>query len=142
MREQPPPARRWAAYRTRYRWRAVFDGVGRPDVLDRVEFVNGERDAVRVPAPEAAADPTDAPRPAPRFVLFTDPAAQRNHWVTLDDEEVAAAFARAGADGRAVDLVVAPAAGGAPGVRIAVRSDAATVPLVKVQQESYAARAR
>ena len=134
---QHVPIGRWAAYRTRYSWRPVFEGIGRPARLDRVEFVNGERDYILLP-PDAPDTP--AVRPVPRFVLLNDPSSGRTHWLTFDEEEIVAAFARVGAGATPVDLVFAAGPNGTAGVEVSVRTAAATVPLRKVTREVYGAK--
>jgi hypothetical protein len=126
------PVGRWAAYRTRYRWRPAFEGVEAPRRLERVAFLNGERDHLELPFGEAAAR---AGLPAPNALAFTDPRDGRTYDFTFDDEEVASAFARAGAGGLPVELVFAAPAAGAAGLEVRVRNAAATVTLRRVTIE-------
>ena len=128
-RRQPVPVGRWTRYRTRYRWSPVFEGLGTPTVLHRMDFVNGERESLALPL-----DPASAPagRPAPRTFQFDDPRSGRPYEPLFDEEEIADAFARAGAGGRPVELVfAAPTAGGAD-PRVLVRG-AETVALQRVR---------
>lgn len=134
MMAQVPPAGRWAAYRTRYRWQPVFEGLGRPERMDGVEFVNGERDYILLPSD--AADHL-ASRPVPRALVLADPRSRRNYWLTFDAEEITAAFAHAGAGGQPVDLVFAAAAPGTSDPQVLVRSAAGSVPLRNVGREVY-----
>jgi hypothetical protein len=128
MRRQVPVGR-WAAYRTRYKWRPTFEGMGAPRVLYRVEFVNGERANVELPL--AGADER-AGLPAPRRFLADDPQSGRRLRPQFDEEEITAAFARAGAGGRPVELVFAAPAPGAADPRVLVRGGGETVELRKV----------
>lgn len=124
-----PTAERWAAYRTRYRWRPAFEGVGAPQRLERVEFVNGERDALVLPLD---ATQERAGLPAPRFFIFGDPRSGARYRPSFDEDEITAAFARVGAGGRPVELVFAAPTPGTSDPHVLVRSAADTVPLRKV----------
>ncbi len=127
MRRHVPTAARWAAYRARYRWTPAFEGgLGAPEWLTRVQYLNGERENLEVRAAGAAA------RPAPRAFGFTDPRARVLYSPQFDDEEVASAFARVGAGGRPVELVFAAPAPGAADPRVLVRGGGETVELRKV----------
>ena len=118
---------RWAAYRTRYLWRPVFEGLPAPARLERVEFVDGERDALVLPLGASDA------RPMPRFFIFGPPQTRERYRPQFDEEEITAAFARAGARGRPVELVfAAPAGEGTSDPRVLVRSAADTVALQHV----------
>lgn len=137
------PAGRWAEYRLRYRWRPVFEGVAMPDRLEPVHFFNGERSAVALPLdPESER----AGLPVPSYLSFDDPRTNRSYEIALDEEEALTAFARVGADGRAVELLVgAPsakpeAAAGGAALEVQVRSAAATVVLRRAKVDVFARR--
>ena len=120
------PVGRWAAYRTRYRWRPVFEGMPRPTNLDRVVFLNGERD-VLVLDPQG---PNEVVRPVPGFLIVENTRDDLSYRVTFDSEEIAAAFARLGAGEAAVELVFSRTLrNGAPALDVAVRRGTESVPL-------------
>lgn len=129
-----PGADRWAGFRTRYRWRPAFEGLGTPRTLERVEFANGERETIALPFD---AEVVRAGRPAPSLVPFVDPRTNTYHRVRLDDDdEAAAAFRQLAAASAPVELVFTGAGGrgGAP-MTVALRAASATVPLRKVTFE-------
>lgn len=136
MMRNMPTADRWAAYRTRYRYRQVFEGVSPPARPERVVYVNGERDYTVRPLEPAE---QQASRPVPGFLGFDDGRTKLVYDLTFDEQEIAAAFAKVGAGGRPVELVfAAPPAGaraGGPELQVRVRGDADSVVLRNVKVE-------
>lgn len=121
---QHVPVGRWAAYRTRYRWRPVFEGMPAPDRLSRLAFLNGELDVLVVDANGS----NEMVRPAPSFLSFSSMREGTSYRVRFDEEQIAAAFARLGAGGKPVELVFTRPTPDSE-LHVAARSGTETVPL-------------
>lgn len=133
---QHVPVGRWAAYRTRYHWRPAFEGIDRPERLDRVEFVNGERDYILL----QPAGSGDVARPAPRFLIVDEARDKTSYRVSFDEQEITEAFAYLGAEGKPFELVFVKAArDGKPTLDVLVRDATETVPLRKAAVQAYGA---
>jgi hypothetical protein len=94
----------WAAYRARYLWQPVFEGMKPPERLGNVNYLNGERDYLELPLDAAA---QNARRPVPTLIVFTafEAGRMRAYEVTFDEVEMLAVFPRLGRGDTPLELV-------------------------------------
>ena len=94
----------WAAYRTRYLWQPVFEGLDPPKRFSRVIYLNGEREYLELPL-DAAAQRTA--RAVPRYIECSgfETGRYRAFRVSFDEAEALAAFPRVGRGDTPIELV-------------------------------------
>lgn len=95
----------WSAYRTRYPWRPVFEGLAAPERIGRIRFFNGERESLPLPL-----DPVSqtVPRPVPSYLHFVQKRADQRGLrfeLTFDEDETLSAFKRLSRSGETLELV-------------------------------------
>jgi hypothetical protein len=100
--QQRLPLGIWEAYRPRYDWHPVFEGMPEPDYIEKLEFFNGERVALEMPLDEASKHTL---RPVPRYIWMVIRPPGRVYELTFDEQEALAAFKRLAERGEPLELV-------------------------------------
>jgi hypothetical protein len=129
----------WETFRKRYRWRPAFEGINWPERLRKMQFFNGERDYMMLPA-HAPAEWVE--RPLPSYYGVVDEVTKRFYDIYFDEQEIFAVFERLGGEGQPVELVferrLKPAGDGAT-LHMFARSSTDAIELTKMKFEVYRA---
>jgi hypothetical protein len=134
------PVGLWESYRKRWDWYPVFEGVTTPRSIERMRYVNGERNVLEFPLDDAV---RRAPRAAPTYMLTVVTLANgedRSLEMIFDVESTRAAFEQIGATNKPfVMAITVSQAGARAAFTVAVRNEELTLPL---QGEQHVRRTR
>jgi hypothetical protein len=137
MRQKLPLGAWEGAYRARYDWHPVFEGMPEPDYIEEFKYFNGEREAIEMPIEEAAKHTL---RAVPSYVWVVIRPPGRVYELTLDEDETLSTFERLAERGQPLELVFSTEQVAGGGIfRILVRSRDESVPLKKADLKFWAA---
>lgn len=128
----------WERYRAKFSWTPVFEGMKTPVRIDRINYINGERDFLLFPMDEATERTARAVPSELSFIYREKGKAGRMYEVMFDPEETLATFHRLSRDGKPFELVARTQVVEGQGVfSVVVRNQDQSVALTKATHGIY-----
>jgi hypothetical protein len=127
----------WATYRIRYPWQPVFEGMATPVRIERISYLNGERDYLPLPMSDADKQAT---RPVPSFLSFVIRRTENGlrYKIFFDEEETLSTFQRLSLGGKPLELVFhTEMLEGQPKFSVLLRNDDEAVKLSKIKRHYF-----
>lgn len=127
----------WATYRIRYPWQPVFEGMATPVRIERISYLNGERDYLTLPMSDADKQAT---RPVPSFLSFVIRRTENGlrYKIFFDEEETLSTFQRLALHGKPLELVFhTEIVDGNPKFSVLVRNEDESVKLSKIKRQYF-----